>query len=105
ELLALEERIGSVSTALPDEALSKCLRRSTYMGMASETETLEADRDSDDAKCSICQEEYVIGDEIGNLGCEHGYHTECIKQWFKLKNWCPICKAAATPSESWKTPS
>ncbi|KAM3289339.1 E3 ubiquitin-protein ligase MBR1 [Capsicum chacoense] len=95
ELLALEERIGSVSTALPEEALSKCLRRSFYQGMASETETLEADGDGDDVKCSICQEEYVIGDEIGNLGCEHGYHTECIKQWFKLKNWCPICKVAA----------
>lgn len=102
ELLALEERIGSVSTALPEEALSKCLRRSIYQRMASETETLEADGDGDDVKCSICQEEYVIGDEIGNLRCDHRYHTECIKQWFKLKNWCPICKAEA---ESSKTPS
>ncbi|XP_060173705.1 probable E3 ubiquitin-protein ligase HIP1 [Lycium barbarum] len=102
ELLALEERIGSVSTALPEEALSKCLRRSIYQGMASETEPLEADGDRDDVKCSICQEEYAIGDEIGNLGCEHGYHMECIKQWFELKNWCPICKAAAELS---KTPS
>lgn len=99
ELLALEERIGSVSTALPEEELSKCLRRNIYQGMASETETLEADEDGDDIKCSICQEEYVIGDEIGNLGCEHGYHMECIKQWFKLKNWCPICKAAVESSK------
>ncbi|KAL3351394.1 hypothetical protein AABB24_019804 [Solanum stoloniferum] len=100
ELLALEERIGSVSTALPEEELSKCLRRNIYQGMASETETLEADEDGDDIKCSICQEEYVIGDEIGNLGCEHGYHMECIKQWFKLKNWCPICKAAVESSKT-----
>ncbi|XP_059285509.1 probable E3 ubiquitin-protein ligase HIP1 [Lycium ferocissimum] len=100
ELLALEERIGSVSTALPEEALSKCLRRSIYQGMASETEPLEADGYRDDVKCSICQEEYAIGDEIGNLGCEHGYHMECIKQWFKLKNWCPICKAAAELSKT-----
>ncbi|XP_016478094.1 uncharacterized protein LOC107799480 [Nicotiana tabacum] len=105
ELLALEERIGSVSTALPEEALSKCLRKSIYQGIASKTETSEADGDGDDIKCSICQEEYVIGDEIGNLGCEHGYHLECIKQWFGLKNWCPICKAAAAPSESSKNPS
>uniref|UniRef100_A0A0V0IG89 RING-type E3 ubiquitin transferase n=1 Tax=Solanum chacoense TaxID=4108 RepID=A0A0V0IG89_SOLCH len=100
ELLALEERIGSVSTALPEEELSKCLRRNIYQGRASETETLEADEDGDDIKCSICQEEYVIGDEIGNLGCEHGYHMECIKQWFKLKNWCPICKAAVESSKT-----
>ncbi|OIT24563.1 PREDICTED: E3 ubiquitin-protein ligase Praja-2-like [Nicotiana attenuata] len=105
ELLALEERIGSVSTALPEEALSKCLRKSTYQGMASKTETYEADGDGDDIKCSICQEEYVIGDEIGKLGCEHGYHLECITQWFRLKNWCPICKATAAPSESSKKPS
>ncbi|KAG0479601.1 hypothetical protein HPP92_010459 [Vanilla planifolia] len=30
DLLALEEKMGSVSTALPEEAFSKCLKRSTF---------------------------------------------------------------------------
>lgn len=46
------------------------------------------------------QEEYAIGDEVGKLECEHGYHVECIHQWLRLKNWCPICKGSAAASRS-----
>ncbi|XP_059292094.1 probable E3 ubiquitin-protein ligase RHG1A [Lycium ferocissimum] len=98
ELLALEERMGSVSTALSEEALSKCLRKSIYHAMPSEIGEFGSNGNEDEVKCTICQEEYVIGDEIGRLECEHGYHVECVKNWLKLKNWCPICKAEAAPS-------
>ncbi|KAF3447647.1 hypothetical protein FNV43_RR12834 [Rhamnella rubrinervis] len=100
ELLALEERMGSVSTALTEEALSECLKRSTYQ-LASPEDACRGSDDghNDDVKCSICQEEYVVGDEIGSLKCEHRFHVVCVHQWLRLKNWCPICKAsAASPS-------
>ncbi|PON73033.1 43kDa postsynaptic protein [Parasponia andersonii] len=48
----------------------------------------------------IAEEEYVGGDEVGRLQCEHSYHAVCIQQWLRLKNWCPICKASAAPSHS-----
>ncbi|GLU01172.1 hypothetical protein SLE2022_184940 [Rubroshorea leprosula] len=100
ELLALEERMGTVSTALPEEALSKCLTTSIYESAPEEDATLDCGGDKDDTKCSICQEEYVAGDEVGSLQCEHRYHVTCIRQWLRLKNWCPICKASAEPSPS-----
>ncbi|XP_055820743.1 uncharacterized protein LOC129889468 isoform X2 [Solanum dulcamara] len=103
ELLALEERMGTVSTALPEEAVSKCLQRSIYQGMHSELGAFGGDGDEAEIKCSICQEEYVVGDEIGKLECEHGYHMECVQQWLKLKNWCPICKASAAASSKLTT--
>ncbi|KAJ7958650.1 E3 ubiquitin-protein ligase MBR2-like [Quillaja saponaria] len=97
ELLALEERMGSVSTALTEEALSGCLNRCIYESAPSND---VANWEKDDIKCSICQEEYVVGDEMGGLQCEHRYHVICIQQWLQLKNWCPICKAFAAPSTS-----
>ncbi|XP_057799243.1 probable E3 ubiquitin-protein ligase RHG1A [Salvia miltiorrhiza] len=101
ELLALEERMGTVSTALSEEALSKCLTRRVYEATPSRVETSESGEDGDDIKCSICQEEYASGDEIGSLvKCQHGYHAVCINQWLQVKNWCPICKASAAPSQS-----
>ncbi|KAK4422402.1 putative E3 ubiquitin-protein ligase HIP1 [Sesamum alatum] len=101
ELLALEERMGTVSTALSEEALPKCVRRSTYQTTPSEVRVAGLGDDGDDIKCSICQEEYELGDEIGKLvGCQHGYHLTCINQWLRLKNWCPICKSAASSSSS-----
>ncbi|KAF0903884.1 hypothetical protein E2562_029968 [Oryza meyeriana var. granulata] len=53
ELLALEEQIGSVSTALSDEQLVKCLNRSVYKPPNSDLEVNRAV--VDDVKCSICQ--------------------------------------------------
>lgn len=41
------------------------------------------------------QEEYVNGDEVGRLQCEHRYHVACVLQWLRVKNWCPICKTSA----------
>jgi hypothetical protein len=98
ELLVLEERMGTVSTALTDEALSKCLETSIYQSVPHEHVTMRSDKSKDDVKCSICQEEYADGDEVGKLRCDHKYHTVCVNQWLRLKNWCPICKSPAEPT-------
>ncbi|KAF5199093.1 E3 ubiquitin-protein ligase mbr2-like [Thalictrum thalictroides] len=88
ELLALEDRIGNVSTGLSEETITKCLKQRKYMsftiGVASEIEP-----------CCVCQEEYIDGDDLGRLDCGHDFHSECIKQWLTHKNLCPICKTTA----------
>lgn len=94
ELLALEERMGTVSTAVTEEALSQCLNRSTYQSRHAEDTSAGGSEYEDGVKCCICQEEYSNGDEVGTLQCEHTYHEGCIQQWLRLKNWCPICKAS-----------
>ncbi|KAL6544235.1 hypothetical protein OROGR_010732 [Orobanche gracilis] len=100
ELLALEERMGTVSTALSEEALLKSVKKSIYEVGPSEVRIDGSGEDGDDMKCSICQEEYALGDETGKLvECQHGYHLTCINQWLRLKNWCPICKAAVSPQK------
>eukprot|EP00252_Welwitschia_mirabilis_P018664 TRINITY_DN4154_c0_g1_i2.p1 TRINITY_DN4154_c0_g1~~TRINITY_DN4154_c0_g1_i2.p1 ORF type:complete len:106 (-),score=15.30 TRINITY_DN4154_c0_g1_i2:257-574(-) len=91
ELLALEERIGSVNTGLTDETVSKCLTIKRYLA-STEVEST----DENTQKCSICQEEYEINDEIGTLKCGHEHHTQCIMKWLLQKNECPICKAPAS---------
>ena len=27
------------------------------------------------------------------MPCTHFFHTDCIKEWFKLNYSCPICKS------------
>lgn len=41
--------------------------------------------------CSICLEQYFIGQEICTLPCFHFFHIKCISDWFKKKAICPIC--------------
>ncbi|KAG7550212.1 Zinc finger RING-type [Arabidopsis thaliana x Arabidopsis arenosa] len=98
ELLALGEKIGTVSTALSEEALSRSLKQSTYQE-TDETGSISLNKE-DDIKCSICQEEYVDGDEVGTMPCQHMYHVSCVQQWLRMKNWCPICKTSAEEEKS-----
>ncbi|KAL1565984.1 RING-type E3 ubiquitin transferase [Salvia divinorum] len=86
ELLALGERIGSVSTGLSDGSVSKCLTQSIYR---------PPNQSQDGATCVICLEEYIDMDEVGSLKCGHDFHVGCIKKWLSLKNLCPICKQSA----------
>ena len=52
----------------------------------------------DDEKklCYICLKEYIIGDKVLALPCLHNFHPDCVKEWFKEKNICPICKSELT---------
>ncbi|XP_073117757.1 probable E3 ubiquitin-protein ligase HIP1 isoform X2 [Elaeis guineensis] len=88
ELLALEERIGNVSTGLSEEMILKCLKQQKCTFVTSDS-SVEAE------PCCICQEEYIEGEDLGTLDCGHDFHTACIKQWLLMKNLCPICKTTA----------
>ncbi|KAJ7298701.1 hypothetical protein O6H91_Y478300 [Diphasiastrum complanatum] len=90
--LALEERIGNVCTGLTEDGISEKLKTIKYSSQdASATSPLQETV----VKCSICQEEYEEGDNLGYLDCGHSYHAICIKQWLVKKNQCPVCKASA----------
>lgn len=42
--------------------------------------------------CPICQAEYKPGDELVKLPCSHDYHKDCVLQWLKERDSCPICR-------------
>ncbi|KAM0008771.1 putative transcription factor C2H2 family [Helianthus debilis subsp. tardiflorus] len=89
ELLALEERIGNVNTRLTEETIAKHLKQKWYV----------VERGQPDVEpCSVCQEEYKDGDDLGTLECGHDFHHGCIKQWLQHKNLCPICKSTGFAS-------
>ena len=43
--------------------------------------------------CSICLEQYVKGEKISILPCQHAFHYDCIVPWLGERNsCCPVCK-------------
>ena len=54
------------------------------------------DDDLDDlllSDCSVCLEDFVIGDELMILPCHHNFHSTCAKEWLKHNHSCPLCRA------------
>ena len=41
--------------------------------------------------CSICLDDFVVGDKIIYLPCFHYYHAKCIEKWMKNSDKCPLC--------------
>lgn len=44
------------------------------------------------SECSICQFDYKFGDNLVKLPCNHDYHKDCVAQWLKQHDSCPICR-------------
>ena len=52
----------------------------------------EADLPDGNTRCVICYESYCEGCSIKFLPCDHHFHTECIDEWFNVRDSCPLCK-------------
>ena len=45
----------------------------------------------DEPHCTICFCELEDGDRVGDLGCPHVFHVDCLKMWVTKRNSCPLC--------------
>lgn len=43
-------------------------------------------------ECSLCLEEFVAGEELLQLTCQHFFHESCVTPWFQRSLTCPLCK-------------
>ena len=46
-----------------------------------------------ETECAICLEEFKRNDIIKEFyNCKHIFHKDCLKDWLKRSNTCPLCK-------------
>ncbi|XP_020296633.1 E3 ubiquitin-protein ligase RNF115 isoform X2 [Pseudomyrmex gracilis] len=43
-------------------------------------------------QCSVCWEDFKLGEPVRQLPCQHVYHAPCIVPWLELHGTCPICR-------------
>uniref|UniRef100_A0A7M5VB76 RING-type E3 ubiquitin transferase n=1 Tax=Clytia hemisphaerica TaxID=252671 RepID=A0A7M5VB76_9CNID len=42
--------------------------------------------------CTICLDDFIMGENVILCPCGHCYHKKCLKSWLRVKNVCPLCK-------------
>ena len=52
----------------------------------------EGEMSAEDAKCTICLDDFVAGEStLKVLHCGHVYHEQCISTWLHTRKHCPLC--------------
>jgi len=42
--------------------------------------------------CNVCLNNFEINDVVTILECKHEFHLNCILEWLKIRNTCPVCR-------------
>ncbi|KAI4333115.1 hypothetical protein L6164_017960 [Bauhinia variegata] len=48
--------------------------------------------------CSICLEDFKVGSQVTRMPCLHLYHRNCIVDWLRQTNSCPLCRFLMPPA-------
>lgn len=54
--------------------------------------TKEDQLDATNSKCAVCLDDYKIGTRATRMLCGHLFCTNCIREWLRTANSCPVCR-------------
>lgn len=56
--------------------------------------------------CSICTEDFELGEDLRVLPCDHKFHPACIDPWLlNISGTCPLCRIDLNPQGSTPEPA
>ncbi|OAT11480.1 RING finger domain-containing protein [Blastomyces gilchristii SLH14081] len=57
--------------------------------------------DSGTLGCPICTDDFVKGQDVRLLPCQHKFHPECVDPWLiNVSGTCPLCRINLNPEEA-----
>jgi len=63
------------------------------------TELPNHDAEGNSLGCSICTEDFHLGEDVRVLPCNHKYHPACIDPWLlNVSGTCPLCRIDLRPA-------
>ncbi|OHF00408.1 hypothetical protein CORC01_04389 [Colletotrichum orchidophilum] len=56
--------------------------------------------------CSICTEDFTVGEDVRVLPCNHKFHPNCVDPWLvNVAGTCPLCRLDLRPPGESENPS
>jgi len=91
------------TTADPDRKTIDADAVSVRSGIAAESpRTSQVAGQADDMPgCSICTDDFEVGQDLRVLPCDHKFHPACIDPWLlNVSGTCPLCRIDLHPDSS-----
>jgi hypothetical protein len=61
--------------------------------VATKSKTAESSDEEKALWCSICTDEFKVGEQVRLLPCNHRFHPSCIDPWLlNMNSTCPLCR-------------
>lgn len=89
---ALDRIISDLMEQNPQSNAAPPTSEEGLRNLTKEPVTEEMLREGQTTECTICLDEFEIGQKVAHLPCKHWFHEDCVVLWLKAHNTCPICR-------------
>ncbi|KAI1447513.1 hypothetical protein F5Y02DRAFT_29681 [Annulohypoxylon stygium] len=92
------ERAATSEVAASDAP--KTVSETTVATTSDHTKENSAQAEEDHLGCSICTEDFSVGQDVRVLPCDHKFHPQCVDPWLvNVSGTCPLCRLDLRPRE------
>lgn len=90
---------STASSAAATSSATATAVANTESGSAAGAQANDPPRDAPDSLgCSICTEDFALGEELRVLPCNHKFHPFCVDPWLlNVSGTCPLCRIDLCP--------
>ncbi|KAF5524890.1 E3 ubiquitin-protein ligase SDIR1 [Colletotrichum aenigma] len=103
---------ATTTTAIAAEATGASAAAAVATGAtaktaASDSKPQTAAQDEENLGCSICTDDFTVGEDVRVLPCNHKFHPNCVDPWLvNVSGTCPLCRLDLRPQgENTENPS
>ncbi|KFA50244.1 hypothetical protein S40293_03316 [Stachybotrys chartarum IBT 40293] len=89
---------ASNAQELPDSHDAHTATRSSMTPSSRPTQDVDGEANGGHLGCTICTEDFRVGEDVRVLPCSHQFHPNCIDPWLiNVSGTCPLCRMDLRP--------
>lgn len=91
-MIVMETRSSTTLDSFLNELMSKEGQPPASKASIDALKSVEICEEGEKGECSICLDDWEIGEIVKEMPCKHRFHGDCVEKWLKIHGSCPICR-------------